>query len=154
VPPLSHLTSWTTTKSNVYLTNSLATAVSDPGLYRLLTFHLPNLKSLFHCLWCTKWPIQVRGFMKCFVTCSVLQWKVLSTSPNTRAGGPPLVGCPRLLIQHIRSCPPHLEAVPCSATWGHVLLWWQAPNYCGHVDMTSSKFRRHTHTPPSSFRSE
>jgi hypothetical protein len=30
---------------------------------------------------------------------------------TTQAGGPPLVGCPRLLIQYIRSCPPYLEAV-------------------------------------------
>ena len=36
-----------------------------------------------------------------------LQIRVVSTSPNPQAGGPPLVGCPRLLIQHIRSYPPH-----------------------------------------------
>ncbi|KAJ4426046.1 hypothetical protein ANN_27673 [Periplaneta americana] len=29
----------------------------------------------------------------------------------TQAGGPPLIGCPRLLIQYIRSYPPYLEAV-------------------------------------------
>jgi hypothetical protein len=31
--------------------------------------------------------------------------------PNPNAGVPPLVGCPRLLIQYIRSYPPYLEAV-------------------------------------------
>jgi hypothetical protein len=31
--------------------------------------------------------------------------------PNSQAGGPPLVDCPRLLIQYIRSYPPYLEAV-------------------------------------------
>jgi hypothetical protein len=31
--------------------------------------------------------------------------------PNPQAGEPPLVGCPRLLIQYIRSYPPYLEAV-------------------------------------------
>jgi len=36
----------------------------------------------------------------------VLQGGVVSTSPNPQAGGPPLVGCPRLLIQFIRSYPP------------------------------------------------
>jgi hypothetical protein len=41
-----------------------------------------------------------------------LQRGVSSTSPNPQAGGPPLVGCPRLLIQNIRSYPPYLEAVP------------------------------------------
>src|SRR5215475_6012554 len=32
---------------------------------------------------------------------------VVSTSPNPQAGGPPLVGCPRLLIQFIHSYPPY-----------------------------------------------
>ena len=36
-----------------------------------------------------------------------LQGGVVSTSPNPQAGGPPLVGCPRLLIQFIRSYPPY-----------------------------------------------
>ena len=38
-----------------------------------------------------------------FLNISVLQGGVVSTSPNPQAGGPPLVGCPRLLIQFIRS---------------------------------------------------
>ena len=32
---------------------------------------------------------------------------VVSTSPNPQAGGPPLVGCPRLLIQFIHTYPPY-----------------------------------------------
>jgi hypothetical protein len=36
---------------------------------------------------------------------------VVSYPPNPQAGGPPPVGCPRLLIQYIRSYPPYLEAV-------------------------------------------
>jgi len=32
---------------------------------------------------------------------------VVSTSPNPQAGGPPLVGCPRLFIQYIRSYTPY-----------------------------------------------
>jgi transposase InsO family protein len=35
----------------------------------------------------------------------------LSPTPNPQAGGPPLVGCLRLLIQHIRSYPRKLEGV-------------------------------------------
>jgi hypothetical protein len=31
--------------------------------------------------------------------------------PNPRTGGSPRVGCPRLIIQYIRSYPPYLEAV-------------------------------------------
>jgi hypothetical protein len=34
-----------------------------------------------------------------------LRWGVVSTSPNPQAGGPPPVGCPRMLIQYIRSYP-------------------------------------------------
>jgi hypothetical protein len=36
---------------------------------------------------------------------------VVSPTPNPQAGGQPLVGCPRLLIQYIRSYPPYLEAI-------------------------------------------
>jgi hypothetical protein len=35
---------------------------------------------------------------------------------NTQAGGQPLVGCPRLLNQYIRSYAPYLQAVSPSAT--------------------------------------
>jgi len=57
-----------------------------------------------------------------FLNISVLQGRVVSTSPNPQAGGPPLVGCPQLLIQFIRSCPsyrrpflyPQPEDAPCS----------------------------------------
>ena len=42
-----------------------------------------------------------------FLNISVLQGRVVSTSPNPQAGGPPLVGCPRLLIQFICSYPPY-----------------------------------------------
>jgi len=45
--------------------------------------------------------------MYAFLNISVLQGGVVSTSSNPQAGGPPLVGCPRLLIQFIRSYPPY-----------------------------------------------
>jgi hypothetical protein len=38
--------------------------------------------------------------------------ELLAPRPTPQAGGPPLVGYPRLLIQYIRSYPPYLEAVP------------------------------------------
>ena len=58
--PLSHLTSCTPTQSNLYLTNYLATVVSDPSVYSLLTFQVPNLMFVFHCLGCTKRSVQVK----------------------------------------------------------------------------------------------
>jgi len=51
-------------------------------------------------------PKQASGLWM-FLNISVLQVRVVSTSPNSQAGGPPLVGCPRLLIQFIRSYPPY-----------------------------------------------
>jgi hypothetical protein len=36
-----------------------------------------------------------------------LRWGVVSTSLKTKAGGPPLVDCPRLFIQYIHSYPPY-----------------------------------------------
>jgi hypothetical protein len=50
--------------------------------------------------------------------------------PNPQAGGPPLVGCPRLLIQYIRSYSPYLEAVPsiCNLRMRHALVTRDPPN--------------------------
>ena len=42
-----------------------------------------------------------------FLNINVLQGGVVSPSPNPQAGGSPLVGCPRLLIQFIPSYPPY-----------------------------------------------
>jgi hypothetical protein len=127
VPPLSHLTSCTPTTSNLYLANSLSAALSEPALYRLLTFHVPNKMSLYLFLlhdasprntphrrteWGSSLPpdsFASRGFIshEYYVTFCFSRGGVVSTSPNPQAGGPPLVGCPRLLIQCICSCPPY-----------------------------------------------
>ena len=42
-----------------------------------------------------------------FLTFCFSRGGVVSASPNPKAAGPPLVGCPRLFIQFIRSYPPH-----------------------------------------------
>jgi len=66
---LSHLISCTTTKSNSHLAKSLAAAVSKPVLYRILTFCVPNLVSIFSSLCRTRVSVQVRDFLcKRFVT--------------------------------------------------------------------------------------
>jgi len=59
--PLSHLTFCTPTKSNFYLAKSLAAVVSEPDLYRLLTFHVSDFMSLLHCLGRSKGSVQVGG---------------------------------------------------------------------------------------------
>ena len=123
---MSHLTSCTSTKSNLYLANSLAAAVSEPALYRLLTFHVPNKMSLFQLRDTSSRNSPTRRYEwgsslppDCFVSrgsispCLIFlnrifsRGGVVSTSPNPQAGGPPLVGCPRLLIQYIRIYPPY-----------------------------------------------
>jgi hypothetical protein len=40
-----------------------------------------------------------------------LRREVVSTSPNPQSGGPPFVGCPRLLIQFIYSYSPYRRAL-------------------------------------------
>jgi hypothetical protein len=57
----------------------------------------------------SKESIQVRDPSWGFVT-RFLQW-VFRPTPNSQAGGPSVIGCPRLLLQYISSYPPHLEAV-------------------------------------------
>jgi hypothetical protein len=66
----------------LYLANSLTTVISDPDLYRLLTFHVPNLMFLVRCLSCTKESVQVRGFVICFVTRQFEELLALRPTPN------------------------------------------------------------------------
>jgi hypothetical protein len=96
-----------------YFDISPATVISEPALYRLLTFHVPNRMSIFHSLGhLFKESVQVRGPFWHFVrNFFFLRWGVVRPTPNSQAGGPPLVGCLRLLIQYIRSYPPYLEAI-------------------------------------------
>jgi hypothetical protein len=62
VPRLSHLTSCNPTKSNLYFIITFATVMSEPTLYRLPTFHIPNLMSIFLSLGrLPKESVQVRG---------------------------------------------------------------------------------------------
>jgi hypothetical protein len=64
VPPPSHLTSCTPSKSNLYFDISLATVMRKPALYTLLTFRVPNLMFVFLNL-CplSKESFEVRGLL-------------------------------------------------------------------------------------------
>jgi len=64
---------------------------------------VPNLMPFFHCLGRVTESVQVRGALKHFVRNILLRWGVVSPTPNPQAWRPPLVDCPRLLIQYIRS---------------------------------------------------
>jgi hypothetical protein len=82
VPPPSHLTSCTPTKSNLYLASSLETVYREPTLYKLLTFQVPNLISVFHSLArLSKESVQVRGSLGVFATIFFLRWMVFNPTP-------------------------------------------------------------------------
>jgi len=54
---------------------------------------------------CTKGSVQARGSCERFVARPVFTVRSCQHLAQTpQAGGPPLVGCPLLLIQYIRSC--------------------------------------------------
>ena len=67
----------------------------DPIHPRLLTHtrHIPS-------------PSHSHPACECFLTKFFYREGLLAPRPNPQAGGPPLVGCPRLLIQFIRSYTP------------------------------------------------
>ena len=129
MPPFSHLTYCTPTESTLYLANSLAAALREPALYWLLTFHVPR-KYPFSFSCCVMLLLETLhpgepsgGYFTSGLFClqrkhlaheyllTVFFWVgVTSTSPNPRAEGYPLVGCPRLLIQFIRSYPPYRKS--------------------------------------------
>jgi hypothetical protein len=69
VPPPSHLTSCTLTKCNLYLASSLETDNRQATLYKLLTFQVPNLISIFRRFYSfIKKYFQVRGSLENFVS--------------------------------------------------------------------------------------
>jgi hypothetical protein len=57
----------------------------------------------------SKESVQVRSLLWNFVRILFLRREFISLTPNSQAGGPPFVGCPRLLIRNICSYPPYLE---------------------------------------------
>ena len=133
MPPLSHPTSCTPTKSNLHLANSLATAVSESDLYRLLTFQVLNLMPLFHCFCHAKVSVQVRGTCICFITkpvFTVRSCQHLAQPPSWRT-----TPCrPSATAYSIYSqLPSVLETVPPSATPGRSVPWWQGPADYGYL---------------------
>jgi hypothetical protein len=91
VPPPSHLTSCTPTRSNLYLASSLETVFRVPVLYKLLTFQVPNLISVFHSLGrLSKKSVQVRGSLEVFITSFFYGEGLLTPRPTPKLEGHPL----------------------------------------------------------------
>jgi hypothetical protein len=107
----------TPTITNLCLANSLVTLMTCP----LQASHIPNLIFLVHCLGCTKASVQAQGKCESFVTWQIFRWWFVSCSPHPQAGGPLLVGFPRLLFKYILIYPlywrpvlhPQPEDAPC-----------------------------------------
>jgi hypothetical protein len=76
-----------------------------PALHRLLVFHVPNL-ILYFC--CTKVSVRSEAYsLTVLQHNSLLDGRVVSTSPKPLGGKPLFVGCPRQLLQNFRSYPPY-----------------------------------------------
>ena len=98
VPPLSHLTSYTPTNSNLYLAYSLVAVVN-----------LTNTVSL-HSKYQILCPFSIASVIPQHQSRSkahvcVRNKRVVSTSPQPQTGGPPLVNYLQLLIQYIHRYP-------------------------------------------------
>jgi hypothetical protein len=61
-----------------------------------------------------------------------------------QAGGPPLVGCPQLLIQYIRSYPPYLEAVSSirNLRTRHAMVTSDPPGYFVYNSLGLHNYKR------------
>jgi hypothetical protein len=74
------------TRSNLYLASSLESVFRDPALYKLPTFHVPNLISIFHSLGRScKESIQVRGSLEVFITSFFYGEGLFTQPPSWRA---------------------------------------------------------------------
>jgi hypothetical protein len=86
-------------------------------LYKLFTFHVLNLKSIFHCLGhLPKEFTQVWGSCTVFITYFCL---VKDCYPHAQPPSWSATPC------HLSSCsyPPYLEAIPSAPTSGRTMLW-------------------------------
>jgi len=131
MPPLSYLTSPIHTKSNSHIVNSLATVISKPSLYRLLTIQVPNLMSFFHCLSCTKVAAQVQSMCSCFVAKPVFMVRSCQHFAQPQSWRTTPYWLTTAAYSIYLQLPSILKAVFPSTTWGRVMLWWQGTNYHG-----------------------
>jgi hypothetical protein len=123
VPLGSHLSSCTPTKSYLYLASSLETVFREPALYKLLTFQVPNLISIFHSLGrLSKESVQVRGSLEIFVTSFFYGAGLLTPRPTPKLEDHPLLSVRDCLFNTFAAnlyrwrpfLHPQPEGAPCS----------------------------------------
>jgi hypothetical protein len=117
-------------QSSPYPHIPLLKIIHEPALYRLLTFQVPNLMSLFRCLVCTKVSVRVRGFVcEYFVTkIRFHREELLAPRPTPKLEDHPCQLSATAYSIYLQR-PSILEDIPPSATWGHAMPWWQRPTY-------------------------
>jgi hypothetical protein len=114
--------------------NSLAAAVGEPDLYRLLTLHVPNFNVTFLLLRSYQRITQgTRPFWTFSNTIRFYCEELLAPRPTHNLGDHPLSAA-REFFFNIFQLPSILEAVPPSSTWGRAMPWWQGPTYHDMLD--------------------
>jgi hypothetical protein len=86
---------------------------------------IPPHMSILRCLGLTSVSVELRASCKRSVTRYVLRSGAVITLSNHQAGGLPPVGCPRMLIQYIRSYSANLRPFVHPQPWGCAMPWWQ-----------------------------
>jgi hypothetical protein len=113
----------------LYLANSLAPVISEPDLYMLLTFQVPNLLSLYHCLG-HKVPVQFQVMCLCFVSLPVFTLRSCQNLPQPPSRWTtPFFFLSATIYPIYSKLPSILEAVSSSTAQAHAMLWWQGPPY-------------------------
>jgi hypothetical protein len=121
VPPLSHPTSCTPTKSNSYFANSLDSVFNEPDVYRLLTSKVPNLTSTSRCFGRSK----VREPVQCFVTCWCFAMGSCSPPLNPKLEDHPLSAVRDCLFSFSAATLHIWRPSTPSSTSGRTMSWWQ-----------------------------
>jgi hypothetical protein len=126
VPPPSHLT-YMPTKSNLYFEMSSPTTLSEPALYMLLTFHVPNRMSIFFRLGhLSKESVQVWGLFWMFVrSLFFYNEELLVPCPNSKLEDHPLSTVRNCLFSIFAATLQNWRASLPSATRGGAMLWSQ-----------------------------
>jgi len=108
---ITYLLTYSVEQSPSWEANQFSTSQEILGLLR-------NLKVHYHIHKCPP-PVPiyrsispVPRHMCVFLDCQFLRWEVVSTLPNSQAGGSLLVRCPWPLIQYICSYPPYWRLFP------------------------------------------
>jgi hypothetical protein len=110
------------TKSNLHFPISLTTVFKEPVLYRLLTFHVPNLMSILRCLGRAKESVLGPRPSAIFRNQSeVLRWGVVSppAEPPSRRATPCRLSATAYSIYSL------LPSISGGRLWGRAMPWWQ-----------------------------